>query len=134
MARSGEMSRRFLAKVAALSGLLLLPFSGSAALAQQQPKRVALVIGNGAYQNVAKLPNPGKDAVAIAEMFKKAGFEWVKVRQDVGNLEFKRALREFNDAAQAAGVPVVYYACHGIQVKDMNYMILIDARLASEFD
>src|SRR5262245_1442423 len=128
------MSRRFLATIAAMAGLLLLPFSGSAALAQQQPKRVALVIGNGAYQNVAKLPNPSKDAAAIAEMFKKAGFEWVKVRQDVGNLEFKRALREFNDAAQDADVAVVYYAGHGIQVKDMNYMIPVDARLASEYD
>jgi uncharacterized caspase-like protein len=128
------MSRRFLATIAATAGLLLLPFSGGAALAQQQPKRVALIIGNGAYQNVAKLPNPAKDATAIAEMFKKAGFEWVKVRQDVGNLEFKRALREFNDAAQDADVAVVYYAGHGIQVKDMNYMIPVDARLASEYD
>src|SRR5262249_55292319 len=81
-------------------------------------KRVALVIGNGAYQNVAKLPNPAKDAAAIADMFKKAGFEWVKVRQDVGNLEFRRALREFNDAAHDADVAVVYYAGHGIQAKD----------------
>jgi hypothetical protein len=97
-------------------------------------KRVALVIGNGAYQNVAKLPNPPKDGAAIADMFKKAGFDWVKVRQDVGNLEFKRALREFNDAAQDADVAVVYFAGHGIQVKDMNYMIPVDARLASEFD
>src|SRR5262245_59905934 len=128
------MSRRFFATIAAMAGLLLLPLSGSAALAQQQPKRVALVIGNGDYQNFAKLPNPGKDAAAIAEMFKKAGFEWVKVRQDVGNLEFKRALREFNDAAQDADVAVVYYAGHGIQVKDMNYMVPVDARLASEYD
>jgi hypothetical protein len=125
------MSRLFLAAVAAVSALIVLPLSTGAALAQ---KRVALVVGNGSYQNVPKLPNPLKDANAVAEMFKKAGFDWVKVRQDVGNLDFKRALREFMDAATDADIAVVYYAGHGIQVKDMNYMIPVDAKLATEID
>src|SRR5215218_3501519 len=125
------MSSRFAALIAVVGALLLMPLTTSAAWAQ---KRVALVIGNGAYQSVAKLPNPIKDATAIAEMFKKAGFEWVKVRQDLGNLEFKRALREFMDAAQDADVAVVYCAGHGIQVRDMNYMIPVDAKLATEVD
>src|SRR5215211_8016572 len=101
------MSCKITALIAVLSALLLTPLTTGAAWAQ---KRVALVIGNGTYQNVAKLPNPIKDANAVAAMFKKAGFDWVKMRQDVGNLEFKRALREFNDAAQDADVAVVYYA------------------------
>src|SRR5262245_16915160 len=125
------MSSRFAALFAVVGALLLMPLTSSAAWAQ---KRVALIIGNGAYQNVAKLPNPLKDANAIAEMFKKAGFDWVKMRQDLGNLEFKRALREFMDAANDADVAVVYYAGHGIQVRDMNYMIPIDAKLATEID
>jgi Caspase domain len=125
------MYRRVLAAVAAGCGLILLPLSAGPALAQ---KRVALVIGNGTYQNVAKLPNPLKDAAAMAAMLQTAGFEWVKTRQDVGNLEFKRALREFMDMAQDADVAVVYYAGHGIQVGDMNYMIPVDAKLATEID
>jgi hypothetical protein len=125
------MPRKVLGLIAALGALAVLPFSGGAAHAE---KRVALVIGNGAYQNVAKLANPIKDATAVAEMFKKAGFDWVKMRQDVGNLEFKRALREFNDAAQDADIAVVYYAGHGIQIRDINYMIPVDAKLASEID
>ncbi|MFL6949064.1 MAG: caspase family protein, partial [Xanthobacteraceae bacterium] len=125
------MSSRFAALIAVVGALLLMPLTTSAAWAQ---KRVALIIGNGAYQSVAKLPNPIKDATAIAEMFKKAGFEWVKIRQDLGNLEFKRALREFMDAATDADVAVVYYAGHGIQVRDMNYMIPVDAKLATEID
>src|SRR5215212_3417186 len=125
------MSSRFAALIAVAGALLLMPLTTSAAWAQ---KRVALIIGNGAYQSVAKLPNPIKDATAIAEMFKKAGFEWVKIRQDLGNLEFKRALREFMDAATDADVAVVYYAGHGIQVRDMNYMIPVDAKLATEID
>src|SRR5262245_40039394 len=65
-------------------------------------KRVALVIGNGAYQNVTKLPNPMKDARAIAAMFKSAGFNSVTLRQDLGAMEFRRAVREFADTAQDA--------------------------------
>ena len=125
------MSCKVKVLIAALCALLLMPLTTGAAWAQ---KRVALVIGNSTYQNVARLPNPLKDATAVAEMFKKTGFNWVKTRQDLGNLEFKRALREFMDAASDADVAVVYYAGHGIQVRDMNYMIPVDARLASEID
>jgi Caspase domain len=125
------MYRRVLAAVVAVCGLVLLPLSAGPAFAQ---KRAALVIGNGAYQNVAKLSNPLKDADAITALFQNAGFDWVKMRQDVGNLEFKRALREFMDATQDADIAVVYYAGHGIQVRDMNYMIPVDAKLATEID
>ena len=125
------MLGRVFVAVAAVWGLLAQLLSAGPALAE---KRVALVIGNGAYQNVAKLSNPVKDANAIAALLQKAGFDWVKVRQDLGNLEFKRALREFMDAAQDADIAVVYYAGHGIQVRDMNYMIPVDAKLATEID
>jgi peptidoglycan hydrolase-like protein with peptidoglycan-binding domain len=125
------MSSKVTILIAALSALLLVPLMSGEARAQ---KRVALVIGNGAYQSVAPLPNPIKDATAIADMFNEAGFDWVKMRQDLGNLEFKRALREFMDAAQHADIAVVYYAGHGIQIRDMNYMIPVDARLATEVD
>src|SRR5262245_50943173 len=125
------MVRRVLAAVAVVGGVVLLPLLAGPAFAE---KRVALVIGNGAYQNVPRLANPIKDAKAIAAMFQKAGFDSVKVRQDLGNLEFKRALREFMDAAQDADIAVVYYGGHGIQVREMNYMIPVDAKLATEID
>ena len=125
------MSSKLTVLIAALCALLLVPLMAGEARAQ---KRVALVIGNGAYQNVAQLPNPIKDATAIVDMFNEAGFDWVKLKQDLGNLEFKRALREFMDAAHDADIAVVYYAGHGIQIRDMNYMIPVDARLATEVD
>jgi hypothetical protein len=119
------------AVIAVMATLLLLPLSNGPALAQ---KRVALVIGNGAYQNVTKLPNPIKDAWTIAATFRNAGFDSVALRQDLGAMEFKRALREFADAAQDADVAVVYYAGHGIQVRDVNYLIPVDAKLATEVE
>ena len=65
-------------------------------------KRVALVIGNYSYQNVEQLLNPKNDAPAIAKMFKDMGFDQVDLVTDVGNLEFKRAIRRFADASAAA--------------------------------
>jgi outer membrane protein assembly factor BamD (BamD/ComL family) len=122
----------------AVSGLLLiiaaanwLVFSTVTASAE---RRVALVIGNSSYQNVARLPNPTKDAEAIAQMFRKAGFEAVQLRTDLGYLDFRRTLRRFEDASAGADIAVVFYAGHGIELDGTNYMIPIDAKLAVDRD
>src|SRR5215475_13730284 len=109
------MLGRVFVAVAAVWGLLAQLLSAGPALAE---KRVALVIGNGAYQNVAKLSNPVKDANAIAALLQKAGFAGVRVRQDLGNLKFKRALRDLMEPAKNAEIAVMYYAGLGIQVGD----------------
>jgi uncharacterized caspase-like protein len=95
--------------------------------------RVALVIGNSAYQNAPTLPNPKRDAQAIAASLKKGGYTVVSAN-DVGNLQFKRAVRQFEDAAANAEVAVVFYAGHGIEIGGINYMIPVDAKLASDRD
>ena len=97
-------------------------------------KRVALVIGNSNYQNVPRLPNPSADASAIAKMFKDAGFEFVDLQINVGDLEFKRALRRFADAANGSDTAIVFFAGHGMELQGTNYMIPIDAKLADERD
>ena len=95
---------------------------------------MALVIGNSAYRNVAPLPNPVNDAAAIALMFKNAGFDNVELRRDVGIGDLRRAVREFADKSQDADIAVVFYAGHGIEVGGINYIIPVDAKLASDFD
>jgi outer membrane protein assembly factor BamD (BamD/ComL family) len=97
-------------------------------------KRVALVIGNYSYQNVDQLLNPKNDAPAIAKMFNDMGFDQVVLVTDAGNLEFKRAIRHFADASADADVAVVYYAGHAIEVGGVNYMLPVDAKLASDRD
>jgi hypothetical protein len=97
-------------------------------------KRVALVIGNGGYQNASKLTNPPNDAAAIAAMFRDAGFEVVEAKTDLGNLEFKRVAREFTAVARDADIAVLFYAGHGIEVNGTNYLIPVDAKLATDFD
>ena len=97
-------------------------------------KRVALVVGNSSYQNVPQLPNPARDANSVAQLFKDAGFDTVDVAINVGNLEFKRAIRKFEVDSDQADIAVVYYAGHGLEIGGTNFLIPVDARLASDRD
>ena len=86
-------------------------------------KRVALVIGNSAYQKVAKLPNPANDAAAVAAMLKAAGFDSVESRANLSAVDLRKALRDFGSKARDADMAVVYYAGHGIELDGINYLI-----------
>jgi uncharacterized caspase-like protein len=97
-------------------------------------RRVALVIGNGKYENAGVLANPTNDADAIADLLTKAGFDSVDRRRDLGVVEFKRAVREFVDRAASADVAVVYYSGHGLEIGGVNYLIPVDAKLTSTLD
>ena len=70
-------------------------------------RRVALVIGISAYQNVPRLGNPARDAAAIADIFQKAGFDSVDRRNDLSGSDMRRAIREFAAKANDADVAVV---------------------------
>ena len=97
-------------------------------------KRVALVLGNSAYQNVAPLANPVNDSARIAATLKDAGFDVVDSRRDLPAAETRRALRDFADRARDADIAVVYYAGHGIEVDGGNYLIPVDAQLERDTD
>ena len=126
------MINRLVPLVAAIGGAVLaMVLAPAAAWAD---KRVALVVGNAAYQAVPQLPNPSRDASAVARMFRDAGFDTVETQLNVGNLEFKRAIRRFEATADQADIAVVYYAGHGLEIGGVNYMIPVDARLASDRD
>jgi hypothetical protein len=102
--------------------------------ASAEGRRVALVVGISAYQNVAKLPNPANDASAVAAMFRNAGFDVVSAHNDINYLDFKRAIRAFQDAASGADVAVIFYAGHGIEINEKNYLLPVDASLIDERD
>jgi uncharacterized caspase-like protein len=97
-------------------------------------KRVALVIGNSAYKNVPRLSNPANDAALVGDMLRKAGFDFVEVKTDLNAVEMRRALRDFGNRTREAGVAVVYYAGHGIELDGTNYLIPTDARLETDSD
>ena len=97
-------------------------------------KRVALVLANSAYQNVAPLANPANDGAVVASTLKDAGFDVVDYRRDLPAAETRRALRDFADRARDADIAVIYYAGHGIEVDGSNYLIPVDARLERDTD
>jgi len=120
--------RAFLS-IALTAGLIFL--AGQPALAD---KRVALVIGNSSYRNVARLSNPANDAAAVAAMFKSAGFDSVDAKLDLSASEMRKTLREFGSRARDADVAVIYYAGHGIELDGTNYLIPVDATLETDTD
>jgi hypothetical protein len=113
-----------------LLALGLTVWSAAEALAE---KRVALVIGNSAYKNVGRLANPAKDAAAIENLLKSAGFE-VVARRDLAATEMRRVIRDFADLTQDADIAVVFYAGHGIEVDGTNYLLPTDTALERDTD
>jgi formylglycine-generating enzyme required for sulfatase activity len=97
-------------------------------------KRVALVVGNSAYQRVPVLANPPKDADDMSEMFRKAGFTVVISKRNLGASDMRRALRDFSDEVRDADVAIVYYAGHGMEIDGTNYLIPVDALLERDID
>ena len=95
--------------------------------------RIALVIGNSTYENVAKLPNPVNDAGSISEALKRLGFD-VTLARNLNSGDMRKVLRDFGHRASGADMAVVYYAGHGIEIGGTNYLIPVDARLRTDLD
>ena len=92
--------------------------------------RLALVIGNGAYKEGA-LKNPVNDSRAVAAALRSLGFEVIE-RENTTLRDLVTALQDFSIRARNAQVRMLYYAGHGMQVKGRNYLIPVDASLATE--
>ncbi|MEM9355149.1 MAG: caspase family protein [Pseudomonadota bacterium] len=105
-----------------------------ASLPAQSAKRIALLIGNSAYQHSGELENPENDAQLIASALRQAGFE-VTIRIDANLKTIKEAFREHTAKLKAAGkdsVGFFYYAGHGTQVRGVNYLLPVDANIEDE--
>ena len=132
--------RRWILSVAGAFALALWAFSAwpwASAVAQpsQSEARIALVIGNAAYQARA-LHTPANDAGLIAQTLQAAGFDVVGAR-DLDQDSLRRAFRDFLEKAQRSGpntVAFVYLAGHGVQLEGENYFVPIDARIARDTD
>src|SRR5450631_1771397 len=97
-------------------------------------RRVALVIGNSAYQTVGGLPNTTNDARAIAEVLKADGFTSVRIILDMTRASMIASLNDFQREADTSDWAVVYYAGHGMEVSGANYLVPIDAKLGDDRD
>jgi uncharacterized caspase-like protein len=117
-------------------GALVLAICAACLFAQPAfaEKRVALVMGNSAYQNTSQLTNPVNDSEAISATFRSAGFDVVELRHDLKVSEMRRALRDFSNSVVNADVAIIYFAGHGIEIEGTNYVIPVDAVLERDID
>ena len=120
--------------IAALFAVLsiALVFVPSAAHAE---KRIALVVGNAAYQ-AGTLNTPANDAGLIAQTLQAAGFDVVGAR-DLDQDSLRRACRDFLEKATSSGpdtVAFIYLSGYGVQLEGENYFVPIDAKIARDAD
>jgi len=93
-------------------------------------KRVALVIGNSTY-TAAPLKNPVNDARDMAQSLVALGFEVIH-RENLNQNDMKRSIRAFGEKIRGGGIGLFYYAGHGVQVRGINYLIPVDAKVEGE--
>ncbi|MEZ5824793.1 MAG: SUMF1/EgtB/PvdO family nonheme iron enzyme [Geminicoccaceae bacterium] len=96
--------------------------------------KVALVIGNGDYEHVSRLPNPTNDANSTVEMLRRMGFDEVVLELDTDRRALISALQSFADLSAGAEMAAVFYAGHGIEFGGANYLIPTDAQLLRDRD
>src|SRR4030088_2033029 len=127
-------------KTSSIFSLCLILFSGlpgfvSSTTAQQQEKRIALVVGNSAYAK-SPLATAANDAGLIAQTLQAAGFDVVGAR-DLDGDTLRKSFRDFIQKAQASGpgtVAMVYLAGYGIQLAGENYFIPVDSTINRDTD
>src|ERR1700680_4174223 len=92
-------------------------------------KRIALVIGNSAYQNIAHLDNPKNDAALMARTLKDLGFTLIGdgARLNLDKAALDKAIQSFGQQLQGAEVALFYYAGHGVQIRGSNYIVPVNA-------
>ncbi|NEV02111.1 caspase family protein [Bradyrhizobium uaiense] len=117
-----------------VSGLAVAAaLAGSVMPAAADGKRVALVIGNGAYKSVPALSNPPSDAGDIAAALKRLGFAVTLITNGSFD-EMRRGLIAFGRNAAAADMAAVYFAGHGMEINGDNWLIPVDAELKRDTD
>jgi peptidoglycan hydrolase-like protein with peptidoglycan-binding domain len=117
--------------VAIVLSLICMAFT--TVTAAKADRRVAFVVGNGAYKNVAQLPNPPIDAKAMAGVLRNVGFEVVE-GTNLTRDKMTEKLLDFGKKAQGADVALFFYAGHGIAISGTNYLLPVDADIKSEMD
>ncbi|MGE3873922.1 MAG: caspase family protein [Parvibaculaceae bacterium] len=108
---------------------MLVLCAGAAAAEDVKPlKGVALIIGQGRYEHIMPLVNPGNDARAVDGLLTSLGFD-TRTVSDRDAAKLKRDLDRFAEDAEGADVALLYYSGHGIEAGGENYLIPTDADL-----
>lgn len=113
--------------------LFVLLAASAFSVAAHAEGRVALVIGNSAYEHLPVLDSPRNDATAVAAKLQRLGFT-VITGIDLDRAATAAKLQQFQQALANADTALFYYAGHGLKVSDRDYLVPIDANLANAAD
>jgi len=116
-----------------LSVLVILLIVSASPSAKAQSDRVALVVGNASYRHATQLQNPINDANLIASRLTDLGFR-VHLVRDATFEAFTEGLRAFEDDLRQASTGMFYYAGHGMQFREENYLLSTDAKVIDQQD
>ena len=108
-----------------------IPFTPS--LAADGGKRLALVVGNSAYQNVSPLVNPANDATDIAQKLKSLGFEVLQAA-NADHAKMTSLLQEFKGKLTREHSALIFFAGHGVTVNNESFLLPVDTPAEIEFD
>jgi len=120
-------------RMASVLLVMVLALSFAPKADANEGRRIALVIGNGAYENVPFLPNPTRDARAIADALEGLSFE-VITALDLSLADMTGVIRDFARGSRSAEIALVYYAGHAVQVSGRNYLLPIAADIQEPRD
>jgi len=109
-----------------LSAFVVLPVKA-------QEKRLALLIGNSDYKEIAMLSNPVNDITAMGEMLDMLGFD-VITTTNLSQVDMKRTIDEYGSKLNNYEVGLFFYSGHGMQFNGENYLIPVNAGIDSETD
>jgi uncharacterized caspase-like protein len=124
---------RWMRKVSVRVGLIMVAvaLTVAATVPVQAEKRVALLIGNNAYQDVVSLRTAGNDARTLADVLRKLNFS-VFVAENVSRRSMSEALFTFDKAIEPGDLAFFFFAGHGFEIHGQNYLLPTDVPAASE--
>lgn len=126
------MKKIFLITISLFISTIIIYGQRDFIITEKGKKRVALVIGNSNYKNATSLKNPINDAIDMKKSLEKVGFEVISL-YDANRAETINKIRVFkNKISEQNTVALFYYAGHGLQANEDNWIVPIDANPQSE--
>lgn len=110
-------------------------FDSGVAPAKPSPdglKRIAFVIGSSDYAELSSLPNARRDAAVMANALADMGFDAIEIAENVAKADLRRIPSIIAEQAAQADVVLVFYAGHGVETDEVNYLVPTDATLDSD--
>jgi uncharacterized caspase-like protein len=130
MKRGIFIFRQLLLFAVILSSFLMPRYVSANQGAADKPRKAALLIGNGQYAG-SLLLNPTRDVIAMASALERLGFKTTVLR-DADFKTMVESIRNFDNETNAIDIRVIFYAGHGAQIRDRNYLVPIDTEIRDE--